>query len=185
MHASAHVSSPSLRRVYFSFFYIVCVPKHSTSKAAWHASHRRVISSHIWADPCVCVCEETIPPRQTGFTICPCCVLWFPCVIQTNVRLRAGDELWQTAPDILSSHSPPPDTPDKLSVTFPYSGQWEHCKLHAVFTCFHQEFIFPHAVERHSEIIYFSGQKKYIYWNQRKWIFCFQNETSSSWCTEA
>lgn len=84
---------------------------------------------------CVCMCAwGNYTPRQTGFTICPCCVLWFPCVIQTNVRLWAGDELWQTAPDILSLHSPL-ILLTKLSVTFPYSGQWEHLKRHAAFTC--------------------------------------------------
>ena len=51
---------------------------------------------------------------------------------------------------------PPLDTPDELSVTFSYSGQWEHWKRHAAFTCFTKNSFLLRRGEP-SEIIYVPG----------------------------
>lgn len=56
-------------------------------------------------------------PRQAGFAICPCRALWFPSVIQTNVRLWARDELWQSC----CRYS-------RLLVTLSYSELRDHFK---------------------------------------------------------
>ena len=128
-----------------------------------HEQNHVCVSVYVWG---------YYTPRLAGLTICPCCVLWFPYVIQTNVRLWARDELWQTAPDVLSLH--PPDTHDELSVTLSHLGQWEHLKLPTAATCFTRTSFLPNG-RKASKMTYIPIQKP-IDHNQCKWKSCCSTE---------
>ena len=145
----------------FYFFHIFNWPQNSAVKNG-HTSHQGLVSSCIWADR---PCEETAPEADRSHHLSLCCVLRFPCVIQTNVRRWTGalssDRLLQTSPP------PPPDTHDELSITFAYAAQ----KLHSAVVLFTENY-FPPAWQRRREEWHTFCNKIYMDWIQGKWKFC-------------
>lgn len=129
----------------------------------------------LLADPKkgVCWCVSVCATKQTGLAICPRRVLWFPCVIQTNVRLWAGDELWQTAPDIFASQP----TTVVLADTFSHSEQREGLKVPRIhFSDTVKGIFYTLREHKHTSWILCRWQSVSQNWGTKKWLLKYEPE---------